>query len=117
MGVFLEESGEHTAHLRSQAEQLLAHCGVRSYSVSKVVKGIGSGGTDNQPKLLALLVAPSIGRIVIADKDRGTRLGSRYRETLLRPIPMGARWWSLSIEATWLALSSLKVPAEALRRA
>jgi predicted site-specific integrase-resolvase len=36
------------------------------------------------PQFLALLADPSIGRIVIEHKDRGTRFGFRYIETLLR---------------------------------
>ncbi|HXR66780.1 MAG TPA: IS607 family transposase, partial [Ktedonobacteraceae bacterium] len=52
--------------------------------VSKVVKEIGSGVNDNRPKFLALLADPSIGRIVIEHKDRGTRFGFRYIETLLK---------------------------------
>lgn len=57
---------------------------MRGYQVSKVVKEIGSGVNDNRPKFLALLADPSIGRIVIEHKDRGTRFGFRYIETLLK---------------------------------
>ncbi len=49
-----------------------------------MVKEIGSGVNDNRPKFLALLADPSIGRIVIEHKDRGTRFGFRYIETLLK---------------------------------
>ncbi len=52
--------------------------------MSRVVKEIGSGVNDNRPKFLALLADPSIGRIVIEHKDRGTRFGFRYIETLLK---------------------------------
>ncbi|GCE09183.1 hypothetical protein KDAU_65120 [Dictyobacter aurantiacus] len=48
-----------------------------------MVKEIGSGVNDNRPKFLALLADPSVGRIVIEHKDRGTRFGFRYIETLL----------------------------------
>lgn len=76
-------SAENTTHLDSQAERLVAYCAVRGYQVSKVVKEIGSGVNENRPKFLALLADPSIGRIVIEHKDRGTRFGFRYIETLL----------------------------------
>ena len=76
-------SAENKSNLDSQAERLVAYCGVRGYQVSKVVKEIGSGVNDNRPKFLALLADPSIGRIVIEHKDRGTRFGFRYIETLL----------------------------------
>jgi putative resolvase len=76
-------SSENKSNLDSQAERLVAYCTVRGYQVSKVVKEIGSGVNDNRPKFLALLADPSIGRIVIEHKDRGTRFGFRYIETLL----------------------------------
>lgn len=77
-------SSENQSNLDSQAERLVAYCIVRGYQVSKVVKEIGSGVNDNRPKFLALLADPSVGRIVIEHKDRGTRFGFRYIETLLK---------------------------------
>src|SRR4051812_30670179 len=65
-------SAENQSNLDSQAERLVAYCTVRGYRVSKVVKEIGSGINDNRPKFLALLADPSVGRIVIEHKDRGT---------------------------------------------
>jgi predicted site-specific integrase-resolvase len=76
-------SAENKSNLDSQTERLVAYCTVRGYQVSRVVKEIGSGVNDNRPKFLALLADPSIGRIVIEHKDRGTRFGFRYIETLL----------------------------------
>lgn len=76
-------SAENKSNLDSQAERLVAYCAVRGYQVSKVVKEIGSGVNDNRSKFLALLADPSTGRIVIEHKDRGTRFGFRYIETLL----------------------------------
>ena len=77
-------SSENKSNLDSQAERLGAYCTMRGYQVSKVVKEIGSGVNDNRPKFLALLADPSIRRIVIEHKDRGTRFGFRYIETLLK---------------------------------
>lgn len=77
-------SSENKSNLDSQAERLVAYCTVRGYQVSRVVKEIGSGVNDNRPKFLSLLADPSIGRIVIEHKDRGTRFGFRYIETLLK---------------------------------
>ena len=77
-------SAENKANLDSQAERLVAYCAGRGYQVSKVVKEIGSGVNDNRPKFLALLADPSVGRIVIEYKDRGTRFGFRYIDTLLK---------------------------------
>lgn len=76
-------SAENKANLDTQAERLVAYCAARGYQVSRVVKEIGSGINDNRPKFLALLADPRVGRIVIEHKDRGTRFGFRYIETLL----------------------------------
>jgi predicted site-specific integrase-resolvase len=45
---------------------------------------VGSGINDARLKLLALLTDQSIGLIVVEHKDRLTRLGFRYVDTLLR---------------------------------
>lgn len=77
-------SPEHRANLNRQAERLIAYCTARGYQISQVVKEIGSGVNDNRPKFLALLADPTISRIVVEHKDRGTRFGFRYIETLLQ---------------------------------
>jgi len=77
-------SAENRPNLDSQADRLVAYCTAKGYQVAKVVKEIGSGVNDSRPKFLALLEDQSIGLIVIEHKDRGTRFGFRYIETLLR---------------------------------
>jgi putative resolvase len=77
-------SSENKSNLESQAERLVAYCTAKGYQVAKVVKEIGSGVNDSRPKFLALLEDQSINLIVIEHKDRGTRFGFRYLETLLR---------------------------------
>jgi putative resolvase len=72
------------ANLDRQAERLLAYCEARGYQVAKVVKEIGSGVNDSRPKLLSLLEDQTITLIVSEHKDRLTRFGFRYLETLLR---------------------------------
>ena len=49
----------------------------------KVVKEVGSGVNDSRRKLLAILTDPTITVIVVEHKDRLTRFGFRYIETLL----------------------------------
>ena len=49
----------------------------------KVVKEVGSGVNDSRRKLLAILADPTITVIVVEHKDRLTRFGFRYIETLL----------------------------------
>jgi len=62
----------------------MAYASARGYQVSQVVKEIGSGVNDNRPKFLALLADSTISRILVEHKDRGTRFGLRYIETLLK---------------------------------
>lgn len=76
-------SAENTGNLDSQAERLAAYCTARGYQVAKVVKEVGSGINDARPKLLALLADAGISLIVVEHKDRLTRFGFRYLDTLL----------------------------------
>jgi predicted site-specific integrase-resolvase len=76
-------SAENTSTLDSQVERLSASCVARGYQGAKVVKAVGSGINDARPKLLALLEEQSIGLIVVEHKDRLTRFGFRYLDTLL----------------------------------
>lgn len=43
----------------------------------------GSGITDQRPKFLTLLANPTISRIVVEHKDRASRFGVAYIQTLL----------------------------------
>ena len=77
-------SAENKPNLDSQAERLLAYCSAKGYQVAKVVKEIGSGVNDSRPKLLGLLEDVNTTVIVVEHKDRLSRFGVRYIETLLR---------------------------------
>jgi putative resolvase len=77
-------SVENRSNLDTQAERLAAYCAARGYPVAQVVKDVGSGVNDARPKLLALLEDQSIGMIVVEHKDRLTRFGFRYLDTLLK---------------------------------
>lgn len=77
-------SAEHQANLERQAERLVTYASARGYQVCQVVKEIGSGVNDSRPKFLALLADPHVSRIVIEHRDRGTLVGFRYIETLLK---------------------------------
>ena len=50
-----------------------------------MVKEIGSGVNDSRPKFLKVLREPTITHIGVEHKDRATRFGYRYLETLLEP--------------------------------
>jgi predicted site-specific integrase-resolvase len=77
-------AAENKPNLDTQAERLVAYCVAKGYQVQKVVKEVGSGVNDSCPKLLALLEDTTISLIVVEHKDRLTRFGFRYIETLLR---------------------------------
>ena len=77
-------SHEPRANLDRQAERLEDYCAAKGYQVSKVVKEIGSGVNDNRAKFLALLENQQVRTIVVEQKDRATRFGFRYLDTLLK---------------------------------
>jgi putative resolvase len=76
-------SAEHRENLERQVERLVQYCTVRGYQVTLIVKDIASGVNDSRPKLLGLLKDQQTTRIVVEHKDRLTRFGFRYLETLL----------------------------------
>jgi predicted site-specific integrase-resolvase len=77
-------SHEQRANLDRQAARLEDYCAAKGYQVSKVVKEIGSGVNDNRAKFLALLANQQVRTIVVEQKDRATRFGFRYLDTLLK---------------------------------
>jgi predicted site-specific integrase-resolvase len=76
-------SAENRANLDRQAERLVSYATAKGYQIHQVVKEIGSGVTDSRPRFLKLLTDPSITHILVEHKDRATRFGFRYLETLL----------------------------------
>lgn len=76
-------SSENKPNLISQAERVSQFCNAKGWVVESVVKETGSGLNDQRPKLLALLKDASITRIVVEHKDRLTRFGFSYIETML----------------------------------
>src|SRR6266700_1409968 len=76
-------SSENKKNLDTQAERLITWCNAQGWSVGKVVKEVGSGINDQRPKFLALLANPAIRRIVVEHKDRASRFGVAYIQTLL----------------------------------
>jgi predicted site-specific integrase-resolvase len=77
-------SAAHRANLERQAERLVQYCEARGYQVTQVVKEIASGVNDSGPKLLSLLKDTSITLLVVEHRDRLTRFGFHYLQTLLQ---------------------------------
>ncbi|HVB60020.1 MAG TPA: IS607 family transposase [Ktedonobacteraceae bacterium] len=69
--------------LDRQMQRLKDYAAAKGYQVSKEVREIASGLNDQRPKLKKLLADTSIGTIVVENRDRLTRFGSHYIETLL----------------------------------
>jgi len=76
-------ANENRPNLNTQAERLSAYCAAKGWKVNRVVKEVGSGINDGRKKLLALLADPTVTVIVVEHKDRLTRFGFKYIETLL----------------------------------
>ncbi len=76
-------ANENRPNLDTQAVRLSAYCAAKGWKVHKVVKEVGSGINDGRKKLLALLADPTVTIIVVEHKDRLTRFGFKYIETLL----------------------------------
>jgi putative resolvase len=66
-----------------QMHRLKDYAATKGYQVSKEVTEIASGLNEKRPKLEKLLADSSIGTIVIENRDRLTRFGAHYIETLL----------------------------------
>jgi putative resolvase len=77
-------SAEDRKNLDSQAERVADFCAARGWQVAKVVKECGSGVNDQRPQFLALLADTSISHIVVEHKDRCSRFGVAYIQTLLK---------------------------------
>jgi len=69
--------------LDRQMHRLKDYAAAKGYQVAKEVTEIASGLNDRRPKLEKLLADTSIGTIVVENRDRLTRFGSHYIETLL----------------------------------
>jgi predicted site-specific integrase-resolvase len=77
-------SSENRNNLETQASRLEAYAIAKGYQIDAVVKEIGSGINDKRKKLLKLLSNDKITCIIVEHKDRLTRFGFNYIETLLK---------------------------------
>lgn len=69
--------------LERQRSRLKDYAAAKGYQVAKEVVEIASGLNDHRPKLEKVLADPSIGTIIVENRDRLTRFGAHYIETLL----------------------------------
>jgi putative resolvase len=69
--------------LERQMQRLKDYAAAKGYQVAKEVTEMASGLNEKRPKLEKLLADASIGTIVVENRDRLTRFGSHYIETLM----------------------------------
>lgn len=79
-------SSENKANLDSQAQRVSDFCAAKGWVVAEVVKEVGSGLNDNRVKLNKILSSGHPTKLVVEHKDRLTRFGFNYIETLLHRI-------------------------------
>lgn len=68
--------------MQSQVEGLTQYVQARGYQIVHIVKEFGSGLNDNRPKLHKLLSQRDFDILVVEHKERLTRFGFRWFETL-----------------------------------
>ena len=76
-------SSENRSNLDSQAARVCQFCNAKGWVVHEVVKECGSGLNDCRPKLDKLLKSRSATRLIVEHKDRLTRFGFNYIESLM----------------------------------
>lgn len=76
-------SSENKDNLEKQADRLISYANAKGYKIEKVIKEIGSGLNDERKGLVSLLKDKSINLIIVEHKNRLTRFGFNYIETLL----------------------------------
>jgi putative resolvase len=77
-------SNDMKENLLRQQTRLEEFAAANNYNIVSSIKEIGSGMNDNRPKLIKLLSDESWNTLIIEHKDRLTRFGFNYIETLLR---------------------------------
>jgi putative resolvase len=72
------------SNLETQKERMINYANAKGYKVQEVITEFGSGINDKRPKLEKLLKEQNFTKLIIEHKDRLTRLGFNYIETLLK---------------------------------
>jgi len=70
-------------HLERQAQRLIEYANARGYQIVAVVKEIGSGVNDKRKKLMEVLSRDDYDVLLVEHRDRLTRFGFNYIQTLL----------------------------------
>ena len=73
-------------NLETQKDRLVNFANAKGYKVSKVYTEVGSGFNDNRKKLQKILDDQDFTILLVEHKDRLTRVGFNYLETLLNKL-------------------------------
>lgn len=76
-------SSQNKLNLEKQQSRLIDYANAKGYKTTINIKEIGSGLNDSRPKLIKLLSDKNIDIILVEHKDRLTRFGFNYIETLM----------------------------------
>lgn len=76
-------SNQNKDNLEAQAERLRQYATAKGYQIIHVVKEVGSGVNDSRRQLLKLFEKDDWGVLLVEHKDRLTRFGFNYIQTLL----------------------------------
>jgi predicted site-specific integrase-resolvase len=79
-------SSENKDNLIRQSERLTSYCNANGWKVDEAVIEVGSGLNDSRPKLLKILSEGRVTKLVVEHKDRLSRFGVKYIETLCKHI-------------------------------
>ena len=77
-------SSENKDNLTAQIERLTQYAIAKGYQIVSTYAEVGSGINDKRPKLEKLLTENNYSKIIVEHKDRLTRFGFNYIETLLK---------------------------------
>ena len=76
-------SSENRDNLAAQVDRLTQYAIAKGYQIVSTYAEVGSGINDKRPKLEKLLTESNYSKIIVEHKDRLTRIGFNYIETLL----------------------------------
>lgn len=77
-------SSENKDNLVAQVDRLTQYAIAKGYQIVTTYAEVGSGVNDKRPKLEKLLTEQNYSKIIVEHKDRLTRFGFNYIETLLK---------------------------------
>ena len=77
-------SSENKDNLAAQVERLTQYAIAKGYQIVSTYAEVGSSVNDKRPKLEKLLTENNYSKIIVEHKDRLTRVGFNYIETLLK---------------------------------